>query len=257
MTSVWRRILHATAAVTALAVLGLIVYGGLRLAGPSATPIRWVEVSGSFERVAADQVRLATASVAGTGFFALDPEDVRRRVAEIPWVAAVDVGKRWPDTVVVRVFEHHALARWGEDRLVSASGDLFEVHGDHNIAGLPKFEGDDGLALEMIEFYHRAREMLKPTGFDVTELSRSARGAWRMRLDSAVDVELGSDEPLKRFERFVSSLDQLGPQMRTRAEGVDLRYSNGFAIRWSEAVDSAIEPNAELMPASYSDGEAL
>ena len=55
------------------------------------------------------------------GFFAVDLEAAQTAVAHLPWVERAEVRKRWPDVLEVQVIEHMPFARWGADRLLSAS----------------------------------------------------------------------------------------------------------------------------------------
>jgi hypothetical protein len=70
----------------------------------------------------------------GKGFFALDLDAVQKAVAALPWVESVEARKRWPDTLVLRIYERQPFARWNEKQLVSRQGALFSVadadHGD-------------------------------------------------------------------------------------------------------------------------------
>ena len=42
----------------------------------------------------------------------------------MPWVAQVQVSKRWPDTLEVLILEHRPAAFWGDDQLLSEQGVL-------------------------------------------------------------------------------------------------------------------------------------
>ena len=155
-----------------------------------------------------------------------------------------------------RIVEHHALGRWGDDRLVSTSGDLFVVSGDSEIRGLPNFSAPDNKTLEMIEFYHRTRELLAGTGLDVTGVRLTERGAWALTLNRQIDVEIGSEQPLERLDRFVTSLDQLGAGAESNLASVDLRYGNGFAVRWNDE-DVPAEGRLEAARYDVPAGESL
>src|SRR5512140_1656598 len=90
-------------------------------------PVRYLRVDAEFNHVSAEQIRAATAAHLGTGFFAIDLDRVRASVAALPWVERVEVRKRWPDTLEVRVLEREPFARWGADRLVSHDRTLFSA----------------------------------------------------------------------------------------------------------------------------------
>lgn len=237
-TSIQPTVRYAAAVVLGLCLV-LGVWASARLIGPDALPVRWVDVTGPFERVSADQVRMAVASAADDGFFAIEPDHIQRRVKAIPWVADAVVTKRWPDTIEVRVMEHVALARFGDDRLISEGGELFQVEGAENIAELPVFHGQQEAAMEMVSFFKGAQSLLDRANLRLNVLHYSRRGAWSAEIGHGIELEFGADRPLSRLERFVEALEQLGPNADDRLVRVDLRYGHGFAVRWRENEGSA------------------
>ena len=88
-------------------------------------PLKKLRISGEFIQVSDQALREAVKDDAGIGFFAVDLDRLRDRVEALPWVARAEVRKQWPDTLLIRVIERKAVARWGEDRLLSADGEIF------------------------------------------------------------------------------------------------------------------------------------
>ena len=96
-------------------------------------PLKKLRLSGEFNQVSDQLLRETVMDESGIGFFAVDLDRLRDRVEALPWVARAEVRKQWPDTLIIRVSERKAVAHWGQDRLLSASGELF----DAPQAGLP------------------------------------------------------------------------------------------------------------------------
>lgn len=230
----WQRWLRWGAGIVLLAVVGLTVLGAARVARPDAFAIAWIEVNGPFERVTAEQVRSAAAPLLADGFFAVEPGRVKHSVEQVPWVHTAEVSKRWPDTVVIEVAEHRPLGRWGEDRLVSEAGQLFQVDGAVAIGGLPVFEGPDESSAKVVDFYRALQARFAGTGLEVRRLSRSPRGAWRAVLNDDIDLLLGSEAPLPRVDRLVVALNEIGGDPGSTLARIDLRYGHGFAVRWRD-----------------------
>jgi cell division protein FtsQ len=63
----------------------------------------------------------------------------------------------------------------------------------------------------------------------------SARGSWSLALSNGARIVVGRAEPEPRLERLVSVLPQLLSGEPRPFERIDLRYTNGFAVRWVEA----------------------
>ena len=56
-----------------------------------------------------------------------------------------------------------------------------------------------------------------------------------------MSLSLGSVDPLPRLVRFLSALPHLEHVPGQQLAGVDLRYGNGFSVRWRERVPAATD----------------
>lgn len=197
-------------------------------------PLRSLEIQAEFERVSAQQIRASVAPHLERGFFAVDLNQVRRLVEQIPWVEQAEVRKRWPDVLELRVVEHQPVALWGEERLLSRSGDLFAVPGAGELQGLLRLSGPEGRQQEIMAFAAYAQRVFSGTGFGVVEVQLSERGSWRLRLSPGQWVTIGRERPQERLARFASALPALLERHAGGFVSADLRYSNGFALRWPQ-----------------------
>lgn len=213
-------------------------------AGSERWPLRSLRIDGELQQVDAVQVQAAVLPHAQRGFFAVRLDDVQAAVARLPWVESVEVARQWPDVLEVHVTEHVPFARWGEDRLLSTHGRLFPV-GDAGVpAHLPLLDGPDAAVSDVVALYNDASTRFGALGLVVESLRQDARGSWSLRLSGGTDVVIGSSEARLRLQRFVRILPQLlaaRPQVLERA---DLRYTNGFALRWGSEERQRPAPDA-------------
>ncbi|MGA9334320.1 MAG: cell division protein FtsQ/DivIB [Rudaea sp.] len=205
-------------------------------------PVRYVQVQAPFAHVSAEQIRAASASQLGTGFFALRLEDVRKAVAALPWVASVEARKRWPDTLVLEVRERQPFARWGKSRLIDRNGELFSVPGGNDLQGLPQLDGPEDALGDVVDFYTNTQHTLAGTGLILTGVSQDARGSWTLHLASGGSILLGHKDIDARLRRFLAVYPQLGPSHSGGFDKVDLRYTNGFAVHWAEPSVAPVLP---------------
>jgi cell division protein FtsQ len=206
-------------------------------------PLRHLAVHGSFEHVSAEQIRAAAGAHLRGGFFATDLDEVRDAVARLPWIARVEARKRWPDTVELRVFEQQPYARWGTDRLVNRRGELFGAPGAEAIQGLPQLDGPDDRLADVLGFHAEVDPLFAGSGLQVAAVALSPRGSWRIGLSNAATIEIGREQARQRLQRFLAVWPQLvAGRAGAVPASVDLRYTNGFALRWAVA-ESA--PGAE------------
>ncbi|MCL5060721.1 MAG: cell division protein FtsQ/DivIB [Candidatus Thermoplasmatota archaeon] len=168
--------------------------------------------------------------------------------------------RRWPDTLVVSLVEHVPLARWNDDALVSTAGEVFVAAVSDK---LPRLMGPEDSADEVVAAYRRHQATLAPLGMRIQELRLTPRRAWRMRLDTGMQLALGRDKTDARLARFVELYPRLFGAQRA-ADGqtvaavapvtVDLRYPDGFAVRMTDnrlpASFAAQAPAAPSKPSS-------
>jgi cell division protein FtsQ len=219
-------------------------------------PLRHLDLQAELKQVSLEQIQGVVSQHTRKGFFALSLAELRNALAGLPWVESVEVRKRWPDTVSVRLLEYQPYAIWDGRALVSRSGHLFQVPGVESLGGLPRLSGPDAQVAEVVNFHARAIRLLQGAQLTVTETRLSPRGSWSVVLDGGAEVLLGreqKDERLARFAATIASLLRTHPDAPLRH--ADLRYPNGYALTWSDPAADATparsapsEAPAELMP---------
>lgn len=240
MNPALRRTLKVTSWMLALALVALpvvaVVNGWI---GSDRWPLRTLRVNDGLERVDQARLRDTVLPYARHGFFAVRLGDARQAVEKLPWVEHVEVRKRWPDVLEIRIVEHRPFARWGDDRLLSEQGRLFPVAGIDLPAGLPLLHGPDARVDDVVALYNESRALFAATGFDVRSVVLDPRGSWSLRLANDTDVVVGSQEARLRLRRFSRMLPQLLARNPLPLQRADLRYTNGFALTWGEKQDAA------------------
>ena len=221
--------------LTGFLLLGAMV-GGIWAFGywePRLLPVRIIEVQGELHHHSSELLRETLVKRLQGGFLTADLSDLKQAAEELAWVGGASIRRVWPDRLQVRVVEHRPVARWKGDGLVTAEGVVFRPRGVMP-AGLPMLEGDELRSRELVERYLKWRDSLMMAGQLIDSVSVDARGAWSLDLVSGTRLELGTDDIEQRLTRFIAAAPQL--EAAGRARVVDLRYSNGFAVRWASSV---------------------
>jgi cell division protein FtsQ len=197
-------------------------------------PVTRLSVSAEFNHVSAEQIRAAAQPQLGKGFFALDLYNVRDALAKLPWVERAEVRKRWPDTVDLLIYEQQPYARWGGERLVNRQGRLFSVAGADGLQGLPRLAGPDDRLDDVLRFYADSQREFSGSGLVIDAVTLSPRGGWRIELVSGTVIELGRTDAQARLQRFLDVWPRLAGSHPQAPAYVDLRYANGFSMRWPD-----------------------
>ncbi|WP_243042587.1 cell division protein FtsQ/DivIB [Dyella sedimenti] len=229
-----RGTIRLVAWVLAIALVALPIVGVLRgWFAAHRWPVTQLTVQAEFKHVTAEQLREVVMPRLGKGFFALDLDGVQKAVATLPWVESVEARKRWPDTLVLRIYERQPFARWNEKQLISRQGQVFDVPDAAANTGLPDLHGPDARLAEVVSFYAETQKAFANTHLKITGVSLTERGSWSLTTSSDALIVLGDREQAgRRLRRFLDVYPQL---MAGHAEGfayADLRYTNGFAVRW-------------------------
>ena len=220
--------------ITALLVTAVLLGGAFaaikRVAALPAFAIQRVVVTGAIAR--ADPAYIAAViqqGMRGT-FFTIDLAAARDALGKVPWVRTVAVRRQWPATLEVHVVEHQPLARWNDVALVNTEGEVFDAeYGEE----LPDFYGPDGYAAELAQRFREFSSSLKSRDVEIDTLTRSARGAWDVRLDDGITIALGREQIGERWMRWVEISERYGDRIAQGGQlaAIDLRYGNGFAAR--------------------------
>ena len=200
-------------------------------------PIRWLELNGEFQRVSAEQLRSTLTPGMDSSFFTVDLKAINEAASRISWVSAVHVQKTWPDTVTVLVEEYEPVAHWNRGELISHRGETFSVPEADELQGLPWLHGPDARLEDVLSAWVGINEVLTPLGLEVAELTLDERGSWSLEMNSGTRVYLGRNSTEERLERLLSSWDALMEEQEVPPQGIDLRYTNGFAVAWPQELE--------------------
>lgn len=231
--SLWNdaRTLNRLAALVTLVAMAMIGTLAVKaLAGRQEFAITSVVITGQLAN--ADPSHIAAVvhhELKGT-FFTIDLANARDSLQRVTWVRRVAVRRQWPARIEIAIEEQQPLARWNDVSLVNTHGEVFDAEYDDD---LPSFYAPDGTASEVASRYREFSALLDASRDAIESLSRSARGAWDVKLDDGLVVALGREHISERWTRWV----QIGERYRTGiAQGktltaIDMRYPNGFAAR--------------------------
>ncbi|MCB1880739.1 MAG: FtsQ-type POTRA domain-containing protein [Chromatiaceae bacterium] len=207
-----------------------------QLRDPRVLPFKVVRIDGPLRHLDRLQIEKAVGGEIRGNFFTVDVERVHRAARNLPWIDQVSVRRVWPHTLVIKIVEQVPMARWGKSQLVNPKGDLFSPSPDEIPTGLPYLYGPVGSSHEMVVHYRNLKPRLALLGLELDQLSVDARRSWKMVFANGMRLNLGSKELEERLQRFISifPLIRNGAEPESKLLDVDLRYTNGFTVRWEQ-----------------------
>jgi cell division protein FtsQ len=236
------------------AALACMVLGALALwaARHPAWQLRGITVVGDVTHQNAVTFRAQLASRLQGSYLTLNLQDVQHLFESVPWVQRAVVQREFPNRLKVTLREHEAAAWWGEPgggKLVNTHGDVFEANPDDPDADrLPELAGPNGQSQAVFALYQQVLPVLARLDLGLERLELNSRGSWQIRLDSGAQIGMGRGQPeelLARLNQWSSTYTQLAQRYGPHLESVDLRYPNGYAIRFKGVTTLDAPPGAK------------
>ncbi len=195
-------------------------------------PVRSIRIAGEFEHVTREVLRAAISESLQAGFYGIDVSAVRRAARRLPWVRDVTVQRIWPDSVNITVTERRAVARWNGDGLLENDASLFRpTEGIKNYI-YTQLRGPEGKHAFMLERYKLLATTFGTLAGGIRSLRLSRQGQWQIDFGNGMTLVPGSRLDVAALKAFAGVLARVIGADLARVKRVDLRYANGFAVRW-------------------------
>ncbi len=160
-------------------------------------------------------------------FFSIAPNRARTTLKKLPWVRDVSIKRRWPYALDIKVEEHRAVGYWNDSDLLSDRGEIFRAGSK---APMPRFDGPNASAPEVLVRYREARVALAAHGVEIKAFSMSPRGAITLTTRNDMHIEFGREHFQERLARFVALYGSWSDAYRVGLARVDLRYKAAIAV---------------------------
>ena len=87
---------------------------------------------------------------------------------------------------------------------------------------------------DILNIFQRLKDDLQALNLEMRWLHVSPNRAYRLQLNNGIIVNIGDEQVLARFQRFVHLYPRVIAGKQAKVKQVDLHYSNGLAIQWQE-----------------------
>ncbi|HKK16430.1 MAG TPA: cell division protein FtsQ/DivIB [Gammaproteobacteria bacterium] len=230
--------------IIALGFTSFLVWAGHTLMSPGTLPIKQVRIEGDFRNLSTQVLQDLIRNEVKGGFFNINVTAIRKALLREPWVSDVSVHRVWPDSLQVYVDEEVAVTRWNDDGLLNNRGRLFRPEKNTIPVDLPRLRGPAQSQAQMLEKYYYLDQQLSLLDMSLAELVLDDRRSWKFVTTAGLTVVIGKDDFDERTERFFRMVPSSLAEKINDAEQVDMRYPNGFAVRWEKRADDQQETGA-------------
>lgn len=227
----WNRYLFRLIALAAC--VGLALYFWPKIPVPEILPIKRVQIAGNFAHLSPAELEEKAAQIIRGGFITVNVAAVKRELLQEEWINEVTVRRVWPDSLMIFVTEHEPVARWDSNAMISNEAAIFSPAEASFPPGLPFLRGPRGSEEVVLEKYELVKTELKRWDMEIEMLVLTERRAWQFTLADGPVVLLGKKDVEGRINRFFSFAIPYQADRLLRAKLIDMRYTNGFAVKWT------------------------
>lgn len=166
----------------------------------------------------------------------IDVQSLAERISTIGWVASVSLRKRWPDALQIDVHERIPILRWGKEDFLDYQGTHFSLPSSPVLDTLFPATGPKGHEKSVLNMYRTIVPWLKREKINIKELILDSRLVWHVHLENGINVIVGREDLERRFKKLVVVTRRIIKRYRQYIDSVDLRYQDGFSVRWKDGV---------------------
>lgn len=208
---------------------------------PGNFPFKKVELVNRLENQESKELQKIAAKALNGGFFSLNVDAFRAELLDkLPWLKSISVRKIWPDKLLIEIAEHKPVVRWQSAngyQLLSQEGIIFApVLSDTQKAKFNQmalFSGPETSAKKVLGKCFALNENLKRLDLIIKQCGMNKRRTWGLGLTGDVDIKLGKENISQQLERFIQVFSGKLKKYISAVEYVDLRYANGFSVKWN------------------------
>ncbi len=199
-------------------------------------PVQEISFEGEFENVTRSELEDAVIGRVNGNYLMMNLKNIKNSLEAIPWVYEASVRRKWPSGIYVSFIEQDIVARWGKAAWLNRFGD--EVYLDRatpSLDLLPHLSGPGGTSITVLEAYKHFEVLAEDAGMKISSLIYGKRRNWEMKMDNGITVVLGRQRTDSYLERFIRIYPHVLANRASMISRVDLRYTNGFAVVWTQA----------------------
>ena len=208
--------------------------------GEQGFTIKRLDVVGR-NQISGQEIMQALQVKQGAPIFAYDPQGAVARLSANPWIKSVNVERRMPDTIFVRITERIPAARWqvqGKLAVVDIEGAVLTTTGMDMYKDLPVIIGQEARhkVVALFDLLRGEPDLAK----DVTAATWISNRRWNLTLRNNVIVKLPAEDPGLALSAFVE-MNKRDRLLDRDVTVVDLRLPKQVIVQPTVRANALIE----------------
>ena len=165
-------------------------------------------------------------------FFNVNPVNIQKELINHPWIKKIEVYKKFPDKLIIKITERVAIAIFNDISLVDESGNIFKKLKKKK--NLLKFYADDQKEVKYIyDFYKKFIKFqnLNNIQIDISYIKINSIKEFVVRTKANNLIYFGSKNIDERLGRFIQLYRSIELENLNNVEYFDMRYTNGVSVK--------------------------
>ena len=227
-------------ALVVLVVLPVIAFiGGYQwIQDPQNMTIKSVEIKGGLKILDKTALQPVIEPYTRTNLYLLNTSALEKAIESNSWVRSASMTKVWPDKLIVKIVEQTPVAFWGKKEMLAENGAIIKASLNKKDVELPMLFSPNDKGRNMAKGFLKIRNWMKGFPLKMVEFKEDMRGSWQIKLENGMTLKIGRDQQEKRLRRFMVGYKQSLIEVIDKISVVDLRYTNGFAVKWKKGLSS-------------------
>lgn len=165
-------------------------------------------------------------------FFNINPLNIQKELLNHPWIKKIEVYKKFPDKLIIKITERVAIAIFNDISLVDGSGNIFKKL--EKKKNLLKFYADDQKEVKYIyNFYKKFIKFqnLNNIQIDISYIKINSIKEFVVKTKANNLIYFGSKNIDERLGRFIQLYGSIELENLNNVEYFDMRYTNGVSVK--------------------------
>lgn len=171
-------------------------------------------------------------------WYRLPLQPIQQQLEQLPGVDQAVVSRGLPLKLQVYIKPEHLLALWNQHHALNERGEIIQLPDwcqKQCQASLPHLKGPKTKHRQLLSLYQLLQSSTKSAKLSIESMDKSRQGVVKLQLANGIQVTMGHEEDLTRWQHFVTVYPKVfGQHKHIEGTQVDLRYTNGMAVHWGK-----------------------